>query len=244
MDLQNKLRAILQNELQTRKSKNSRYSLRAFASFLQVDHSLLNKFLREQKSIGQKNLLSICKRLDLEDALAKELRQALQIPPEKRQLDLEDHELLKEWYYYPLLELMMVKRKKPHIASVAKKLGISATDCKKAVDAIVKAGIFGSEDNDDLSAQFDFVVNYHGTETMKRSQRDFMKKSLAALEHWTPDKRTTLGLTVGIETSQLPLLTAEIRKFQRRLNRLAAKRKRINSIYQLQISLFPLMFLD
>jgi transcriptional regulator with XRE-family HTH domain len=63
-DLEAHYRIYLRQELERRKSKNARYSLRAFAKSLKIDNGQLSKI------IAGKALLSV----DLADQLAKKLK--------------------------------------------------------------------------------------------------------------------------------------------------------------------------
>jgi hypothetical protein len=72
IELNNKIREFLKQEFESRKSKNPRYSLRGFAFKLEMDYSLLSKFLRGQRSLGMKSLLKIHKILELEELIPLE----------------------------------------------------------------------------------------------------------------------------------------------------------------------------
>ncbi|HEU4521456.1 MAG TPA: helix-turn-helix transcriptional regulator, partial [Thermoanaerobaculia bacterium] len=60
------LGVILQCEFNRRRAGNRRYTLRAFARFLGVDHSSLSQILRGTRRAGMKTLATIGRRLGLE----------------------------------------------------------------------------------------------------------------------------------------------------------------------------------
>jgi len=58
-------RAVLQSELDRRRAANARYSLRAFARFLSVDHSTLSQILRGKRRVTARNVRELGRRLRL-----------------------------------------------------------------------------------------------------------------------------------------------------------------------------------
>src|SRR5437763_9176257 len=60
----------LSQELHTRRSKNPRYSLRAFAAWLGADHSTLSQILRGRRGIPARQLRAWAKKIGLDAAEA------------------------------------------------------------------------------------------------------------------------------------------------------------------------------
>ncbi len=58
-------RAVLQSELDRRRAANVRYSLRAFARFLAVDHSTLSQILRGKRRVTARKVRALGRRLRL-----------------------------------------------------------------------------------------------------------------------------------------------------------------------------------
>lgn len=61
---------ILRSELESRKSKNKRYSLRAFSKFLGINHATLSQIMSRKKGLSLKMAIKISQRLQL-DSLEK-----------------------------------------------------------------------------------------------------------------------------------------------------------------------------
>lgn len=57
---------ILKNELEQRKLKNKRYSLRAFSKFLGLNHATLSQVMSKQKGLSLKMAIKITQRLGLD----------------------------------------------------------------------------------------------------------------------------------------------------------------------------------
>jgi transcriptional regulator with XRE-family HTH domain len=58
-------RAVLQSELDRRQAANARYSLRAFARFLAVDHSTLSQILRGKRRVTARKVRALGRKLRL-----------------------------------------------------------------------------------------------------------------------------------------------------------------------------------
>jgi transcriptional regulator with XRE-family HTH domain len=58
-------RAVLQSELDRRRAANARYSLRAFARCLAVDHSTLSQILRGKRRVTARNVRALGRKLRL-----------------------------------------------------------------------------------------------------------------------------------------------------------------------------------
>jgi transcriptional regulator with XRE-family HTH domain len=58
-------RLFLQTELARRRARNPRYSLRAFAKRLRVDHSTLSQWMRGRRTMSSAAIEALARRLDL-----------------------------------------------------------------------------------------------------------------------------------------------------------------------------------
>ena len=58
-------RAVLQSELERRRAANARYSLRAFARFLAIDHATLSQMLRGKRRVTARNVKRLGRKLKL-----------------------------------------------------------------------------------------------------------------------------------------------------------------------------------
>ena len=67
-----RFRQILQAELDRRRMNNRRYSLRAFAQFLRLDHSSLSQMLRGKRRLTTRIIRSLGRRLRVDESLLGE----------------------------------------------------------------------------------------------------------------------------------------------------------------------------
>jgi transcriptional regulator with XRE-family HTH domain len=71
------IKHYLKKELQKRLRRNPKYSLRAFAGFLNISHSFLSKILQGQKLVSETTLIKIGRRLNLEESSLEKFKQSL-----------------------------------------------------------------------------------------------------------------------------------------------------------------------
>ena len=64
--VEHRFRDRLQDEFDTRRKANERYSLRAFAAFLGTDHSTLSQILRKQRAVPLSQIRKFAKKLKLD----------------------------------------------------------------------------------------------------------------------------------------------------------------------------------
>ena len=74
----------LTSEFETRRAKNARYSLRAFAAFLGADHSTLSQILNGRRRIPARHVLSWARKLGMESEEAAAYMAAEHVPDTKR----------------------------------------------------------------------------------------------------------------------------------------------------------------
>jgi len=64
---------FLGEELASRRNKNSRFSLRAFAASLGMDPSDISKIINGKRKVGAKTIFQICDRLEISDEITIQL---------------------------------------------------------------------------------------------------------------------------------------------------------------------------
>jgi DNA-binding transcriptional regulator YdaS (Cro superfamily) len=74
---------LLESELARRRARNPRYSLRAFAGRLRIDHSTLSQWMRGRRTLTPRGLAQI-RRLDLHDFAILDLVRRHDFRPDSR----------------------------------------------------------------------------------------------------------------------------------------------------------------
>ena len=246
MELQDQVRKILQKELKSRKAKNPRYSIRNLARKVEIDFSLLSKFLKGEKNLGIKNILKIRKKLKLESALS--IEKVISVKPSKKvkSLHIQDKETFQEWYYYLLLEYVDTKSQFPPLKKTAERIGISIQDLEKALLHLTKAGIFKIQEDGRIQVLSENIVNFNDSDNTKRTHRGFLQQAFCALEKWPKTTMSVHSLVIAIDSSEFPLYVREFRKFTAKINEMsmATDKKKRDKIFSLAMTFAPLLDLE
>lgn len=249
MDRQNMdFKIVLQNELIDRCRYYPNYSLRRFAKSLQVDHSLLAKYLNGKRKIPKAAVYRIGKKLCLSPS---EIDSMTDFPAgTKRKYNLlsdDSFRVISEWYHFAILELMNLKSFCPDATWIATKLGISKNEANIALERLLRIGLVAKKGQSfthtNKNNTWDSSVT---TDARKNLQRQLLEKSLLALESLPFEVREHSSLTVAIDKKYLPKIKTRVQNFKDELDQFLTKtnKNELDSVYQIQISVFPLTKLE
>lgn len=142
-------RKRLEAEFQTRREKNTRYSLRAFAAFLGTDHSTLSQILRKRRRTPSRTLRGWGRKLGLgaeeiavyiaaEHAADAGSTQRLQ---QLRHWTAEAMAIISERSHWGILHLLREPGFVPDSRSIALKLGVTVDAVNMAVSRLLRLGL-------------------------------------------------------------------------------------------------------
>ena len=248
-------REVLQAELVARIRRNPRYSLRKFSRHLGVDHSRLSKILRGQRPLSPELVREFGQRLNLEPS-AIELFQHSQ--PRRRKaparaprrnfvpIPLDAFEVIEDWRHYALLELMKLSDFEPDLRYVARKLGISVPEARAYQERLQRVGLLRVEENGTWAdTTSGFSTHEIGPEftsyAHKRSQRRTLAHAQQALDQVDIRHRDQSSVMMATSRSKLAAAKVLIRKFRLSLCEFLEDCEDKDSVYQLSVSLFPLL---
>lgn len=135
-------RERLQAELAARCERNPRYSLRAYANFLAVDHATLSQLLRGKRSMTAPTIRRLGQRIGLtEDVIGQYLASA-NAPEaggaEVRALADDAAQVLGQWHAFAILELMRLREFRPDVRWIARMLGVDGNDVQVALQQLLR----------------------------------------------------------------------------------------------------------
>ena len=141
-----KFAARVQSEFQVRRTRNPRYSLRAFAAFLGTDHSTLSQMMRGKRPVPVAHLRLWAKRLGLDDEetlayLAAEEVQDMESAARQHRLKqwaAEATSILAQPIHWEMLRLSRNPDFRPDSRYVAAKLGVSADEVNIALSRLLR----------------------------------------------------------------------------------------------------------
>ncbi len=239
-------RLFLQEELTRRCAKNPRYSLRTFAKVLDIQAPTLSHILRGQRKITSQLQQNLAKALDLSDKDLKQIRKQNQARHKDHedymQLQKDQFALISEWYYFAILELLQVDGFQKNNRWIAKSLGLSISEVNIAMERLFRLKLIEVHDDGSWTAKSAHTTL--GTEktsqALRQLQKKFLEKSMDALNQVDVKLRDHSGITMSIDTSDIPSIKEKIQKFRRELCEFAERHPGRQQVYQLSISFFPL----
>ncbi len=252
---------ILEREFSLRRSRNSRYSLRAFARSLKIDHGVLSMILTG-KRIPSKQFSEQMPKLLL---MTPETTQAFQMSiaetrrqaklgrlnqqfegqhtlgkSKAKELPLEDFDEIAPWYYSAILELTFVDDFIGTAEWIANRLKLKKSDIVRAIERLQASGLLSFQ-NGTLVKADPLLATARKDQTSashRARQKKILELSIDSLETDPINVRNHTAMTMAIDPEKLPDAKKMIQEFSRSLCAFleTGKRKRV---YELSVSLFP-----
>jgi DNA-binding MarR family transcriptional regulator len=239
------LKNSLQREFIHRCKKNPSYSLRAYAQYLEIDQSFLSKLLNGRRKITPAMEEQFASKLGLSPFKG--------VKPSSRSAKGKDHfvdlledeyETIASWHHFVILELMKTKSFKPDYGKIAQQLGLHSQEVKAAVERLVRLGFVKVADKKwTLVSKNHTWTNTMATSTARRKlQIELNQKSVEALENIPFSQRENGSLTIAIDSRRLPEFKEKINQVLKDLSDcLQPDQKNLDSVYQITLSLFPIL---
>ncbi|MDZ4662828.1 MAG: DUF4423 domain-containing protein [Pseudomonadota bacterium] len=239
------LKHRLQSELIERCRKNPKYSLRAFAKALDMDHSLLSKVVRGQRPLGKKLSRKLQAQLGWTDSQGREFGANYHTIP-------SDHfSLIADWYHFAIFELTSVLGFRADPKWIAQKLNITVSEVRAAIERLVRMKYLswqnlqsqGKTKEETLVKNRDNITTVGNDFTVagfRVLQKQVLEKALWALENVPFECRDQSSLTIAINKAQLPEIKRMIKDFRRKICKFTSANSKKTDIYQLGISFYPI----
>jgi hypothetical protein len=241
-------RAILARELEKRIQRNPRYSLRQFAKFLGMSHTVLSLVLTGKRPLSRKAGQLVVDKLTLspEDATvllnSRPLKtKALKFNPEYTLVDLETFRLLSNWVHYAILSLFETEDAKFNAQWIARRLKISTEESKDALDRLVNIGLLAehSAGTWKQTGKSIKVENKISTTFTRQFHRELLHKAIDSLENDPMEVRNFSSMTMAIDPSHMDYAIDRIKDFRRQLTAELEAKGAPQEVYNLTIQLYP-----
>ncbi len=244
-------RSYLQDELIRRCKKNPGYSLRAFARYLELDHSTLSRILNGNRDASPTMMSNISKKLGLtEKDLNGLLRPTLKITRAKsrtyKKIADDDFASISSWYHYAILELTLIDSFSSDPRWIARKLDITPSEAKIAVERLVALGLLTKDKTGKLrqSASYTNIHSDMSAAAKRSMQREILEKALTALDRVPLSKRNQTSLTIAVDSNKLEELKELITDFRRSVAKVLSEAPKKDQVFMFSFSLFPVTQFD
>jgi uncharacterized protein (TIGR02147 family) len=255
-------RQFLMSELARRCSKNSRYSIRAFAQALDIDPGTTSRLISGKQVPGLKMSEKILESLDPSPEEREQFLSSLAVKKtsdghqrlnsffksfgkrpahvKPKELSIELYRVISDWYHAVILELPYTEGFQSDPRWIAQELGISITEAQLAIARLTELG-FLKKKNGKLVNDQGQLTSANKTITTaahRKNQKQFLEKAIYSLENDPIERRNMTRITMAIDPEKIPIAKEMIFKFSRRLCRFLESGKR-KEVYSMSVALFP-----
>ncbi|MCB0412058.1 MAG: DUF4423 domain-containing protein, partial [Bdellovibrionales bacterium] len=238
---------VINSEFDKIKSRNSSYSLRYFAKYLDTDASNLSKIMNGQMQPGSRLAHRLSRKLGIQ---SKDLLESLSFQKSEdsayKEHVLEVFKIISDWYHYAILELLKTTKFVDNQArpEMAKSLNISVEELNTALQRLMSAGLLKFDSNKNKIVLCDesssSILHYETSEAHRNHQRQILEMGIDALEKYPIEKRSQSSMTLAIDKSKLEKAKKMIKEFRRKLSRFLSESSHLDDVYHLSISLYPI----
>lgn len=245
--------AFLRNELQKQlteiQSKNSRFSIRAFAKQLGLQSGTLSLILLGKRTISFRLASKIIQSLGLDPIVCAQLLSSLKTEPVKKQaaalkllqLQSDQFQILKDWRHFAILSLMNTKGFKSDPKWMARRLGVDAESCELAWKRLKKLKLVENTPSRGWKARYDRIRTNEDDliPALRYSHFEALELAKEALDREPLSRREYNWLVVAISKNDLPIIKKRIRAFREQIILDFGRRSEADEVYRMNVQLFP-----
>jgi uncharacterized protein (TIGR02147 family) len=239
--------------------------MRAFARDLGLSPSRLCQVLKGKQGLSKAAAVSICHKLgftpeethhftclvDASDARSKKdraraeaaLAELVQSQVQFKTLPEDAFQVISEWHYYALKELLRTNNFKYDTDWIAKRLGISRYEVEVAIEKLQKLG-FVRVLGDRMESTETATTTTHNvpSRALRLFHKSILNKAIDAIDFQAVNERDITSLTIPVAKRDLPIYQEEIKKFRRQFCSLAEARPpgEKDEVYNLSVQFFRL----
>jgi len=250
---QKDFKTYLQRILDRRCRENPNYSLRSFARGLDMDASLLSKLISGKRKMTNKQIEKLGKKLNLTlreiNSFKNTHIENATLEADRYQLSLDEFDVISDWQHYAILEMMVLDEFQTDLSWIARHLKMSTKEAQKHIDRLKKIGILKIDKENswhDLSqGKSTHILDKNFTSyAHKQSQKNILKKAIESLDSTSIEKRDQSSMMVATSPERIAQAKDMITLFRRELTNFLEESEEKSAIYQMSVSLFPLIEIE
>ncbi len=240
----------LENYLAKKIEKNPRYSLRAFATRVSINPSVLSRILTGKRTLTFKMAVRIADALALEPCDRSELLSITVKTPiknqsenekEMRDLSVDCFMAMSDWYHYAICQLLYVENFKEDNKWIAKTLGVSELEVKLAISRLLRLNILERDENDILfrtSSHFQTTTDVLSS-GLRKFQKQILERAIVSLDDDPLLERDITSITMAINVDKVAEAKLKIKEFRQEMADFLEEGPR-SRVYNLGVHLVPL----
>jgi uncharacterized protein (TIGR02147 family) len=251
-------REILQNEIQTRKLRNTSYNVSSFAKLIGLTPSRLSEILRGKVGLSVAKAAKICEILKFaenETSLFLDLvcSEHARNPKEKEEAlgRLELHKFfvqynddqfsfIADWYHHAIIELISLDKTKTSL-QISKSLGLDLKTTNEAIARLLKMNVIKEEKKGFILSTSNRKTSTDiPSEAIRKLNKQMLNKASEAIDDQEIDNRDFSIIFLSFNKSQLKLAKERIKNFRRDFMKEFESSNGRDSVYSMGVQFFEL----
>lgn len=236
---------LLLQEMTRRRTRNSAYSMRAFARDLGVGVTTLSDVLADKRSLSKTNLEKVLEKLSVSPTEASELwsqhkeQHKKTIPLELSILEEDHFRFIADWYYLAILNLAKNENNRSSPSWIADRLSISPDLVREALKRLQRLGLLQVSGgrlvrtSQSLSTTVDIP-----SAAIRKHHSQNLEKAAHALENVEVNLREFGSVTMAVNMKNLPRAKEILFQARKKIGALLEEGP-TSEVYTLSFQLFP-----
>ena len=236
-------RDVLKGALESRMTRNSGYSLRAFARDLKLHPARLSSILSGKKGLSRASASDVAARLGLSQSETEEfldqvdslhsrsrltksqaaarMKERYTVAPDAYRLTMDAFQFISDWYHLAIVELLKLEGAKSDVKWISRKLEITDFQVEQALERLVRLEVLEQNSDGKYLIVKDFVLSPDGipSDAIKKAHEQILKKAMDALYLQPVQDRDFYAQIFSISSRDLPEIRSKIRNFSQDLDR-------------------------
>lgn len=249
--------SVLIRELEKRKKRNSKYSLRSYAKLLGIHSSSLSSILKKKRTFPVHRVESVVRSLKLSDAetdlfYQSVIQERFLISPQRSKKSISEKStsvlndelhfhILSQWEYYAVLTLLDTKSFRPEFSYIARRLGISASRAREVWGGLKAAGLIVQDANQNWKASSESFSTSEdiSSPALRMGHLEELHLGMKKIHSVPVLERDYSSSIIAIPKANIVKAKKLIRQFRKDFSQLVEGRS-ADEVYLLAIQFFPL----
>lgn len=256
-------RSYLNDVLANKCAKNPRFSLRSFAKQIEVSPSGLSRILNGKRKMTTELATHVSTLLGhspeeasyfldlvlLDSSQNDKVKSLILNRIEQRRtahspksLTLDAFKVISDWYHYAILALTKNSDFKNDPHWIAKRLGISIAEVRRALERLLNLDLLEEADKTSYRAVNEANItttNDISSAALKNHHRQMITKALEAVDEQSVEERDITSITVSFDPKNMKKTKKMIQEFRKKMNS-DLDQNSGKDVYQLNIQFFKL----
>jgi uncharacterized protein (TIGR02147 family) len=241
------LRKVLISELAQRRTRNPAYSTRAFASALKLNSGALSAIINGKRKVSARMALRLAGQLNLDPEQKAKITE--KPPTESKEIaetfsydsvSMDHFRLIAESQFFALLSLAKKTGVKNDLELISRRLGISPSAAKKAIQVVLDLGLVSEKDGRLLRTSKRISTSDGIADpAIRKAHLEDCQLAAKSIEQDAVELRDMSSITFRLDPESLKKIAAIVRQAQDQALQLSESENG-EEVYRMSVHIFPL----